>query len=77
MTFFVLLAIWVLGCSLMMVSSRKLVYAALWMAGALVGVGGLFLSLNAQFLALIQILVYAGAIVTLILFAIMFAQRED
>lgn len=58
--------------ALLCVFSHRLFTSALFLAGALIGVAVLFLLLNAQFLFVIQILVYVGAIVTLILFAIMF-----
>lgn len=58
--------------ALLCVFSHRLFTSALFLAGALIGVAALFLMLNAQFLFVIQILVYVGAIVTLILFAIMF-----
>ncbi len=66
--------------ALLTVTSRKLFQSALFLAFALVSVAVLFLTLSAEFLFVIQILVYVGAIVTLILFAIMFthgsAQEE-
>ncbi|HED04596.1 MAG TPA: NADH-quinone oxidoreductase subunit J [Candidatus Fraserbacteria bacterium] len=72
MIWFIILAIGTLGSALMVVRTHKLAYAALWLAGSLVGVAGLFLTLSAAYLATVQVLVYAGAVVTLILFAIMF-----
>lgn len=63
------------------VLSRKLFHSALFLAASLVGVAVVFLTLQAEFLFVVQILVYVGAIVTLILFAIMFthgsATEED
>jgi NADH:ubiquinone oxidoreductase subunit 6 (subunit J) len=58
------------------VALRNLTYAALALAGTLIGAAGLFVLLSAEFLAAVQVLIYAGAVVTLILFAIMFAQSE-
>ena len=58
--------------ALLCVMNHRLFTSALFLAGALVGVAMIFLMLGAQFLFVIQILVYVGAIVTLILFAIMF-----
>jgi len=75
MIWFIILAIGTLGSALMVVRTRKLAYAALWLAGSLVGVAGLFLTLSAAYLATVQVLVYAGAVVTLILFAIMFTHE--
>ncbi len=56
------------------VAARKLFYAALFLAGSLIGVAMTFLLLGAEFLFVVQILVYVGAVTTLILFAIMFTE---
>lgn len=53
------------------VLTRNIVYAAMFLVGAFAGVAGLFVLLNADFLAAVQLLVYAGAIAILIIFAIM------
>ncbi len=57
--------------ALTVVLSRNLFHSALALVGALFGVAGLYLLLEAEFLAISQILVYVGAIATLIIFAIM------
>jgi NADH-quinone oxidoreductase subunit J len=57
--------------SLTVVLSRNLFYNALALVGTLFGVAGIYLLLEAEFLAISQILVYVGAIATLITFAIM------
>jgi NADH-quinone oxidoreductase subunit J len=56
---------------LLVVLSRNLLHSALWLLPCLVSVAGLFLLLGAEFLAAVQILVYCGGIVVLILFAVM------
>lgn len=61
-------AVWV-------VTLRNLFRAALCLGLVLVGVAGLFLLLEAEFLAFVQILVYVGAILTLVVFAIMLTAR--
>ena len=71
---FSLTAAWTLGAALGVVGSRKMFYSALYLAAALIGVAVLFLLLSAEFLFVVQILVYVGAITTLILFAIMFTE---
>ena len=76
MIVFGILAIALVATSLMVIHTEKITYAALWLAATLGVVASLFLTLGAEFLAVIQLLVYAGAVVTLILFAIMFANRE-
>ncbi|MCX8103632.1 MAG: NADH-quinone oxidoreductase subunit J [Candidatus Bipolaricaulota bacterium] len=76
MIVFSLLAVIVLVTAVMAVRAKNLTYAALWLAGTLVSVAAIFLTLGAEFLAAVQVLIYAGAVITLILFAIMFAQEE-
>jgi len=72
---FILLSIITLGSALAMVTSRTVFVAALWMVAAFAGVAGLYVLLEAGFLAAIQILIYAGGIAILILFAIMLTPR--
>ena len=55
----------------LVVTSRRIVHAALWLVVALGAVAGCFGALGAEFVALVQILVYVGAIVVLVLFALM------
>jgi NADH-quinone oxidoreductase subunit J len=57
--------------AVIVVTSRRIVHAALWLVVALGGVAGCFGALHAEFVALVQILVYVGAIVVLVLFALM------
>ena len=57
------------------VFSRKLFHAALFLVLSFIGVAGFYLMLGAEMLAMIQILVYVGAIAILIIFAIMLSQR--
>jgi NADH-quinone oxidoreductase subunit J len=56
---------------LLVVTSRNILHCALWLLPCLASVAGLFLLLGAELLAAIQILVYCGGIVVLILFAVM------
>ncbi len=70
-----LLATAVLVGGLWVVTLRNLFRAALSLGLVLLGVAGLFLVLEAEFLAFVQILVYVGAILTLIVFAIMLTAR--
>jgi NADH-quinone oxidoreductase subunit J len=60
-----------LVASVIVVTSRRIVHAALWLVVALGAVAGCFGALQAEFVALVQILVYVGAIVVLVLFALM------
>jgi len=60
-----------LGGGLMAVSARNLIRAALGLIIALVGIAGIYFVLEAEFVAVVQILIYVGAISILILFAVM------
>lgn len=68
---FYLFAALILGSALMVVLNRDAVNAAMCLILAFVGVAGMFVLLEAYFLAVLQILVYAGAVVVLFLFIIM------
>jgi NADH-quinone oxidoreductase subunit J len=68
---FVVLTALAIVSGLMVILHRNQVIAALSLAGNLVAIAGFYLLLNAQFLALLQVIVYAGAIMVLILFVIM------
>jgi NADH-quinone oxidoreductase subunit J len=68
--FFVMTAV-TLGGGLMAVSARNLIRAALGLIISLVGIAGIYFVLEAEFVAVVQILVYVGAISILILFAVM------
>ncbi|HPS41947.1 MAG TPA: NADH-quinone oxidoreductase subunit J, partial [Anaerolineaceae bacterium] len=61
--------------ALMMVTSRKLIHAALWLVLCLFGVAAVFGMLEASFITIVQIIVYIGAIAILILFAVMLTQN--
>lgn len=67
----VVLSIGILGGAVGVVACPSLVYSAFLLGGVLLGVGGLYVELNADFVAAAQLLVYIGAINVLILFAIM------
>jgi NADH-quinone oxidoreductase subunit J len=56
---------------LAVVTSRNVVHAALWLVVALATVAGVYLLLAAPFLAFVQVIIYVGAIVVLLLFGIM------
>ncbi len=74
------IAFWVLsivlvGSALAVVLSKNLFHAVLWLALALTGTAGVFLLLNAEFLAAVQLLLYAGGIITIVVFAIVVTER--
>ena len=64
------LAIILVGSALAVVLSKNLFHAVLWLALALTGTAGIFLLLDAEFLAAVQLLLYAGGIITIVVFAI-------
>jgi len=72
---FIILSIITLGAALAVVTSKNLFHSALFMVLSFVGVAGLYVLLEAGFLAAVQILVYVGAISILIIFAIMLTRR--
>lgn len=59
------------------VITRNIVYAAFALLTSLLGVAGVFLLMFAEFLALVQILIYGGAVVIVLLFALMLTRLED
>jgi NADH-quinone oxidoreductase subunit J len=61
----------------MIVLSRNLLHALLFLILTFVGMAGLFITLSADFVAVVQVLIYAGAIAVLMLFAIMLSPRSD
>ncbi|CAN5289988.1 NADH-quinone oxidoreductase subunit J [soil metagenome] len=68
---FWLLAALAVGSALLVVTTRNLVHAALWLVLTLGAVAGVYLLLAAEFVAWVQILIYVGAVVVLLLFALM------
>ncbi|KPL00089.1 MAG: hypothetical protein AMJ91_05375 [candidate division Zixibacteria bacterium SM23_73_3] len=68
---FSILAIVAVVCSIMVICQKNPVASALFLIATMVSLAMLFLLLNAPFLAVIQIIVYAGAIMVLFLFVIM------
>ncbi|MBI3636233.1 MAG: NADH-quinone oxidoreductase subunit J [Candidatus Rokubacteria bacterium] len=68
-------AIVLLGSSLAVVLTPNLFHAVLFLAAALVATSFVFVLLDAPFLALVQLLLYAGGVVTILVFAIMLTER--
>ena len=73
--FFAILTVITLGAALMVVTSRNLLHSALWLIASFFGIAGIFILLQAEFLAVVQVLIYIGAIAMLIIFAIMLTRR--
>src|SRR5215218_6545097 len=68
---FWLLSVMALFGALMVVTSKNPVYSVLWLILTFFAISGHYILLNAQFLAIVNIIVYAGAIMVLFLFVIM------
>ncbi|HXJ80510.1 MAG TPA: NADH-quinone oxidoreductase subunit J [Candidatus Methylomirabilis sp.] len=69
------LAVILLASALAVVLSKNLFHSVLYLALALVGTAGIFLTLDAEFLAAVQVLLYAGGVVTIAVFAIVVTER--
>jgi NADH-quinone oxidoreductase subunit J len=65
------LSIVALFSALMVITSKNPVYSVLWLIVTFFSISGHYILLNAQFLAIVNIIVYAGAIMVLFLFVIM------
>jgi NADH-quinone oxidoreductase subunit J len=72
---FLLVAALTLGAALQVVTNRNLVHSALWLVVSLFGVAVLFVLLNAGFFAVVQVVIYIGAIAILMIFAVMLTRR--
>jgi NADH-quinone oxidoreductase subunit J len=68
---FALVAIVTAASAVLTVTSKNLVHAALFLAVTLAGIAGVFLTLHADLLALVQLVVYVGAVAVLFLFGLM------
>ena len=68
---FILLSIMALGGAVMMLYSKNPVKSILWLIVVFFAISGHYILLNAQFLAVVNIIVYAGAIMVLFLFVVM------
>ncbi|MGW5676746.1 NADH-quinone oxidoreductase subunit J family protein [Streptomyces sp. NPDC003860] len=68
---FLLVGLVTLGAAVMTVTTRQLVHAALWLVVALGGLAVEYLLLTAEFIAWVQVLIYVGSVVVLLLFGLM------
>ena len=78
-TMFWILAVVAVGSAIALVTMRNVVHAALMLVLNLLAIAGLYLVLESSFLAIVQVIVYAGAIMVLFLFVIMLlgVSRDD
>lgn len=74
--FFYLIAAFILGFALMAVTSGKIFRSAIWLLCSLIGIAALYFWMEVEFIAAIQIVVYVGGIVVLIIFSIFLTQKS-
>ncbi|MBE9209968.1 NADH-quinone oxidoreductase subunit J [Nostoc sp. LEGE 06077] len=74
---FGILAVMLIGTALTVVLSSSIVYSAFMLGGVFISMAGMYLLLNADFVAAAQVLVYVGAVNVLILFAIMLVNKRQ
>ena len=63
------------GAGAAVVLGRNLFHSVLWLALALIATAGIFLTLDAEFVAAVQVLLYAGGVITVVVFAIVVTER--
>lgn len=74
---FIIIAIFTLSGALAAACLRKLIHAALCLVVAFIGLAAFYFFLGAEFVGLVQIFVYVGAVAVLIVFTILLTRRED
>ena len=72
---FYLIALLTVGSACMVAFSRNIIHSAFSLLGTFMGVAGLYVFLGADFVAAVQVLIYVGGILVLILFAVMLTHR--
>jgi len=73
---FYLISAFILGPGLLAVTSRKIFRSAIWLLFSLVGIAALYFWMQVEFIAAVQIVVYVGGIVVLIIFSIFLTQQS-
>jgi NADH-quinone oxidoreductase subunit J len=76
MFLFLFLAASALLSALLVIASKEVVHSVIALATCFISIAALFIMLSAEFVAIVQILVYVGAVVVVILFGIMLTKRE-
>ena len=69
------LCVLLIGSALAVVLTKNLFHSVLYLALSLTATAGVFLALDAEFLAAVQLLLYAGGVVTIVVFAIVVTER--
>jgi NADH-quinone oxidoreductase subunit J len=73
---FYVLAVFILGAAILSVTTRKIFRSAIWLLFTLIGVAGLYFWMQVEFIGAVQIVVYVGGIVVLIIFSIFLTQQS-
>ena len=73
---FYAISAFILGAGLLAVTSRKIFRSAIWLLFSLVGIAALYFWMQVEFIAAVQIVVYVGGIVVLIIFSIFLTQES-
>ncbi len=74
--FFLIFAAITIGAAIFVIASEEIVRSVMYLALTFIGVAVTFFFLEAEYVALIQILIYVGAVTVLILFGIMLTKRR-
>ena len=74
---FWIIAVILVGSALMVVGLRNIVHSAIALVLVFAMAAGIYVLLNAEFIAIVQILIYAGAVTILILFALMLTRTNN
>ncbi len=72
---FYIISAFILGTGLLAVTTRKIFRSAIWLLFSLIGIAALFFWMQLEFIAAVQIIVYVGGIVVLIIFSIFLTQQ--
>ena len=75
MVIFLVLSAFTLGAGIMVVTVKNIIHSALWLIASFFAVAAMYLLMEAEFIAIVQVLIYVGAISILILFAIMLTRH--
>ncbi|QHW32556.1 NADH-quinone oxidoreductase subunit J [Paenibacillus rhizovicinus] len=74
---FFVFSVMIISGAVLMVSFTKVVHMVVSLAAVFIGVAGMFILLNAEFLAFVQVLIYAGAVSILMIFGIMMTKHQE
>ncbi len=73
---FYIISAFILGAGLLAMTTRKIFRSAIWLLFSLIGVAALYFWLQVEFIAAVQIVIYVGGIVVLIIFSIFLTQQS-